>query len=113
VLGHSSIRQDFVYPAVGIGLLTSMSSSLATHGHNDSEASIEGVSEACGSDEIGGLIEQAHTEVFEWAKECFQEAAQSMADAGFDVRDFAAQHLAADEEIAQIFTQLSSELGGS
>jgi hypothetical protein len=76
-------------------------------------ASIEGVSEACGSDEIGGLIEQAHTEVFEWAKECFQEAAQSMADAGFDVRDFAAQHLAADDEIAQIFTQLSSELGGS
>ncbi|GAA2126324.1 hypothetical protein [Glycomyces algeriensis] len=76
-------------------------------------ASIEGVSEACGSDEIGGLIDQAHTEVFEWAKECFQEAAQSMADAGFDVRDFAAQHLAADDEIAQIFTQLSSELGGS
>jgi hypothetical protein len=76
-------------------------------------SSIEGVSEACGSDEIGGLIEQAHTEVFEWAKECFLEAAQSMADAGLDVRDFAAQHLAADDEIAQIFTQISSEFGGS
>ncbi|MCC3765604.1 hypothetical protein K3N28_21325 [Glycomyces sp. TRM65418] len=75
-------------------------------------SSIEGVGEACGGDEIGGLIEQAHTEVFEWAKECFAEAAQSMADAGFDVRDFAAQHLAADDEIAQIFTRLSSDLGG-
>jgi hypothetical protein len=75
-------------------------------------SSIEGVTEACGSDEIGGLIEQAHTEVFEWAKECFQEAAQSMADAGLDVRDFAAQHLNADNEIAQIFTQLSADLGG-
>lgn len=75
-------------------------------------SSIEGVTEACGTDEIGGLIEQAHTEVFAWAKECFLEAAQSMADAGFDVRDFAAQHLAADDEIAQIFTSLNSELGG-
>lgn len=75
-------------------------------------SSIEGVTEACGSDEIGGLIEQAHTEVFEWAKECFQEAAQSMADAGFDVRDFAAQHLNADNEIAQAFIQLSANLDG-
>jgi hypothetical protein len=74
--------------------------------------SIEGVSSACGSDEIGGLIEQAHTEVFEWAKECFTEAAQSMADAGVDVRDFASQYLGADSEIAQIFTQLNAELGG-
>jgi hypothetical protein len=75
-------------------------------------ASIEGVTEACGSDEIGGLIEQAHTEVFEWAKECFLEAAQSMADAGLDVRDFAVQHLDADNEIAQAFIQLSSDLDG-
>lgn len=75
-------------------------------------AGIEGVAAACGSDEIGGLIEQAHTEVFEWAKECFLEAAQSMADAGFDVRDFAAQHLNADNEIAQIFTQLAADLEG-
>ncbi|WP_205328514.1 hypothetical protein [Glycomyces sp. YM15] len=75
--------------------------------------SIEGVTAACGGDEIGGLIEQAHTEVFEWARECFQDAAQGIADAGFDVRDFATQHLNADNEIAQIFTQLSSELGGS
>ena len=75
-------------------------------------SSIEGVAEACGSDEIGGLIEQAHTEVFEWAKECFNEAAQSMADAGLDVRDFATQHLNADNEIAQAFIQLSSNLDG-
>lgn len=75
-------------------------------------SSIEGVTEACGNDEIGGLIQQAHNEVFEWAKECFLEAAQSMADAGFDVRDFAAQHLTVDDEIAQIFEQLNSELGG-
>lgn len=75
-------------------------------------SSIEGVTEACGGDEIGGLIEQAHTEVFAWAKECFQEAAQSMADAGFDVRDFATQHLNADNEIAQAFIQLASELDG-
>ncbi|MQM28294.1 hypothetical protein [Glycomyces albidus] len=76
-------------------------------------SSIEGVTEACGSDEIGGLIEQAHTEVFAWAKECFQEAAQEIADAGIDVRDFAKQHLDADNAIAQIFTQLSSDLGRS
>ncbi|RRR99318.1 PE domain-containing protein [Glycomyces terrestris] len=75
-------------------------------------SSIEGVTEACGADEIGGLIQQAHTEVFEWAKECFQEAAQEIADAGFDVRDFAKQHLDADSAIAQIFTQLNSDLGG-
>ncbi|NUQ89640.1 MAG: hypothetical protein HOQ43_14425 [Glycomyces artemisiae] len=76
-------------------------------------ASIEGVTAACGSDEIGGLIEQAHTEIFEWAKECFQEAAQGIADAGIDLRDFAAQHLDADNEIAQIYSQLASDLGGA
>ncbi|GAB3650255.1 hypothetical protein [Glycomyces tarimensis] len=76
-------------------------------------SSIEGVAEACGGDEIGGLIEQAHTEVFEWAKGCFLEAAQSMAEAGLDVRDFAVQYLDSDNEIAQAFIQLSSELGGS
>lgn len=73
---------------------------------------IEGVTEACGTDEIGGLIEQAHTEVFAWAKECFTAAAESMADAGYDIRDFAAQHLAADDEIAQIFNSLGGDLGG-
>ncbi|THV21756.1 hypothetical protein [Glycomyces paridis] len=73
---------------------------------------IEGVTAACGSDEIGGLIEQAHTAVFEFAKECFSEAAQSMADAGLDVRDFAVQHLNADNEVAQAFIQLTSELDG-
>ncbi|WP_335991509.1 hypothetical protein [Glycomyces sp. MUSA5-2] len=80
---------------------------------NSFSSSIEGVTEACGSDEIGGLIQQAHTEVFEWAKECFEEAAQELADAGFDVRDFAKQHLDNDDAIAQIFTQFSSEMGGS
>lgn len=75
-------------------------------------ASIEGVTEACGNDEIGGLIQQAHSEVFEWARECFTEAAQSMAEAGLDVRDFAAQHLAVDDEIAQLFERLNGELGG-
>jgi hypothetical protein len=76
-------------------------------------SSIEGVTAACGSDEIGGLIEQAHTEIFEWAKECFQEAAQGIADAGYDVRDFAAQHLANDEAIAQIFSGLTPGSGGA
>ncbi|WP_026929452.1 hypothetical protein [Glycomyces tenuis] len=68
---------------------------------------IEGVTEACGSDEIGGLIEQAHAEIFAWAKECFAEAARSMADAGIDVRDFAAQHLNTDNEISRAFVQIA------
>ncbi|MFB9658367.1 hypothetical protein ACFQS3_19185 [Glycomyces mayteni] len=76
-------------------------------------SSIEGVTAACGSDEIGGLIEQAHQAVFEFAKECFTEAAQSMADAGIDVRDFAAQHLDADNAVSQAFAQIASEIGGA
>lgn len=75
-------------------------------------AKIEGFGDACGGDEIGGLIGDAHQAVLEWAKECFLEASGSIADAGYDIRDFAAQHLAADDEVAQIFTQLESELGG-
>lgn len=73
---------------------------------------IEGFGDAAGGDEIGGLIGSAHQEVFSWAMECFQEAAQSMADAGFDVRDFAVQHLNADDEIAQVFQKLERDLGG-
>lgn len=69
-------------------------------------------SDAAGGDEIGGLIGEAHQAIFEWAMECFQEAAQSIADAGFDIRDFAAQHLAADEEIAQIFKGIGGDMGG-
>ncbi|MDA1362182.1 hypothetical protein O1R50_21325 [Glycomyces luteolus] len=75
-------------------------------------AKIEGVGDACGGDEIGGLIGDAHQAVYEWAMECFQDLAQGIADAGYDVRDFAAQHLAVDDEIAQIFKGLESEFGG-
>ena len=75
-------------------------------------STIEGVGEAAGGDEIGGLIGDAHQAVYDAAMECFQEAAQSMTDAGFDVRDFATQHLAVDDEVAQIFGKLQGELGG-
>lgn len=75
-------------------------------------ARIEGFGDACGGDEIGGLIGVAHQEVFAAAQECFTEAAQSIADAGYDLRDFAEQHIAADDEIAAIFKQLESGLGG-
>ncbi|GAA1692984.1 hypothetical protein GCM10009830_45940 [Glycomyces endophyticus] len=75
-------------------------------------SSIEGVTAACGTDEIGGLIEQAHTAVFEFAKECFTEAAQSMADAGVDVRDFAKTHLDGDDAVSQAFNQIASSIGG-
>jgi len=75
-------------------------------------AKIEGFSDASGGDEIGGLIGMAHQEVFAAAQECFTEAAQSIADAGADLRDFAKQHTDVDDEIAAIFTQLGSDLGG-
>jgi len=73
---------------------------------------IEGFGDACGGDEIGGLIGQAHQAVFEWAKECFVEAAESISEAGYDIRDFAVQHLTADDEVEGIFKQLESDLGG-
>ncbi|SDD22057.1 WXG100 family type VII secretion target [Glycomyces harbinensis] len=75
-------------------------------------STIEGIGDACGGDEIGGLIGDAHQAIYEAAMECFQEAAQSMKDAGFDVQDFAIQHLAADEEIAQAFKTFQSDMGG-
>ncbi|MQM28905.1 WXG100 family type VII secretion target [Glycomyces albidus] len=75
-------------------------------------ATIEGIGDAAGGDEIGGLIGDAHQLIYESAMETFEDAVQSLADAGFDVRDFGVQHQAADDAIAKLFAGLQGEIGG-
>jgi hypothetical protein len=76
------------------------------------KAKIEGIGNASGGDEIGGLIGAAHDEVFAMAMECFQIAAEEIAEAGADIRDFAVQHQTADDETAKVFNDLLSQLEG-
>lgn len=76
-------------------------------------AKIEGTGDAAGGDEIGGMIGDAHQFIYESAMECFEEAVQSLKDAGFDVRDFGVQHQAADEAIAKLFGALGGEVEGA
>lgn len=77
------------------------------------QSTIEGFADAFGADEIGSLIGDAHQTIFDWVMECCGEAQQSIADAGFDVRDFAVQHQDADDQAAQAFQQLAGNLGGN
>ncbi|MCD0445666.1 hypothetical protein LO763_18835 [Glycomyces sp. A-F 0318] len=68
--------------------------------------------DAFGGDEIGMLVGMAHDACTEVLNECFTTNIEEIADYAEAIRDMADGHEAADNENAQLFNQLLTELGG-
>ncbi|RRS01757.1 hypothetical protein [Glycomyces terrestris] len=77
----------------------------------DFVATMEGLSEAYGSDETGGLILAIHQDILTAFQECLQDAsadieagAQTLADIGATTREL-------DDAVASAFSDILGELG--
>lgn len=73
---------------------------------------LEQFADAFGGDEIGMLVGIAHQACTDALTECFSTNIEDLTDYAQSLREMADNHQAADDETAQIFSELLSELGG-
>lgn len=78
----------------------------------DFVSKMEGLSEAYGGDEVGGLILAIHQEVLTAFQECLQDAGADIDAVAGLVGDIGATTRDLDEDIAGVFNNLLGELGG-
>jgi uncharacterized protein YukE len=73
---------------------------------------LEQFADAFGGDEIGMLVGLAHQACADAVTDCFSSNVEELTDYAQSLRDMADNHQTADDETAQVFNQLLSELGG-
>lgn len=78
----------------------------------DFVARMEGLSEAYGGDEVGGLILAIHQEVLTAFQECLQDAGADIDAVAATLGDVGAVFQELDDGVAGIFNELLGELGG-
>lgn len=78
----------------------------------DFVAKMEGLSEAYGGDEVGGLILAIHQEVLTAFQECLQDAGADIDAVASTLGDVGALTRELDDGVAQIFNELLADLGG-
>jgi hypothetical protein len=74
-------------------------------------AKMEGLAEAYGGDEVGGLILAIHQEVLTAFQECLQDAGADIDAVASTLGDVGAMTRELDDEVAGIFNQLLGDLG--
>ncbi|HEU5130399.1 MAG TPA: hypothetical protein VFU12_20640 [Glycomyces sp.] len=78
----------------------------------DLVATMEGLAEAYGSDEVGGLIMEIHQEILMAFQECLQDAGADIEDVAATLGDVGAITQEIDDVIASEFEHLLGQLGG-
>lgn len=76
------------------------------------QSELEGFARPWGADDIGSLIGAAHDEVGNFAFECYGDALEEIANAGFDLSAAGDAYREVEDGIDQGFSELHGEMGG-
>lgn len=78
----------------------------------DFVSTMEGLSEAYGSDETGGLILEIHNEILAAFQECLQDAGADIEGVAAELAEVGTVTRELDDAIAAAFNEVLGELGG-